>query len=194
MGKALGGLPEEASLSAGSGVSAGPESESIGRYLARQRRLRGLSLEEVAALTRIPTRSLERLESGAFDRQPDGFTRGFVRTVAGAIGLDPQVTVERMLTEVRPARIGAPQSLLPALVGLALLALLAGIGVAVASWWDRVAATSPREEPQLTRRDFVRELSERRAVRAPVVAPVGPGTGAVADESADFALPAPARE
>jgi hypothetical protein len=61
--------------------------------------MRGITLDELAATTRIPRRSLERLESGAFDRKFDGFVRGFVRTVAVALGLDPGDTVNRMLSE-----------------------------------------------------------------------------------------------
>jgi cytoskeletal protein RodZ len=44
-------------------------------------------------------RSLRRLEAGAFDHEPDGFARGFVRTVASALGLPPDETVARMLPE-----------------------------------------------------------------------------------------------
>ncbi|MBW2716886.1 MAG: helix-turn-helix domain-containing protein, partial [Deltaproteobacteria bacterium] len=36
---------------------------SIGAYLARERRLRGISVGELAELTKIPTRSIERLEA-----------------------------------------------------------------------------------------------------------------------------------
>jgi transcriptional regulator with XRE-family HTH domain len=75
------------------------ESRPIGEYLRRQRILRGMSAEELADLTRIPLRSLERLESGQFDGETDGFVRGFVRTVAAALGLDTDDTVARMLQE-----------------------------------------------------------------------------------------------
>lgn len=71
----------------------------IGEYLKRQRILRGMSVEELAATTRIPLRSLERLEAGYFDGVSDGFVRGFVRTVAQALGLDADATVARMLDE-----------------------------------------------------------------------------------------------
>jgi len=176
VGKALGGLPEEAALSVGAGPpDDGVGTDSIGRYLERQRRLRGMSLQELSTLTRIPTRSLERLEAGAFDRDPDGFTRGFVRAVASAIGLDPQATVERMLSEVKPPRLGAPQNLLPGLVGLAALVMFALIAVAVASFLGEPSVpTATPAEPELRRRDFVRELAERRAVVAPPVTPAEP--------------------
>jgi hypothetical protein len=68
------------------GTHVAPGAFSIGAYLREQRRLRGLSLEEVEAVTRIPRRALARLEAGAFDRQQDVYLRGFVRTVAVAIG------------------------------------------------------------------------------------------------------------
>jgi hypothetical protein len=73
--------------------------QPIGEYLRRQRVLRGMSAVELSELTRIPLRSLERLEGGQFDGETDGFVRGFVRTVAVALGLDADDTVARMLRE-----------------------------------------------------------------------------------------------
>ena len=61
--------------------------------------LREMTVEELSDLTRIPLRSLERLESGQFDGETDGFVRGFVRTVAEALGLDAEDAVSRMLQE-----------------------------------------------------------------------------------------------
>lgn len=88
------------------GADAQPSSEAvslagapIGEYLKRQRLLRGMTVEELSATTRIPIRSLERLEAGYFDGVSDGFVRGFVRTVAQALGLDADATVARMLDE-----------------------------------------------------------------------------------------------
>lgn len=71
----------------------------IGGYLRKQRILRGISVDELSSMTRIPLRSLERLESGQFDGETDGFVRGFVRTVANALGLDEEDTMSRMLQE-----------------------------------------------------------------------------------------------
>lgn len=88
----------------GADVQPSSEAESlvgtpIGEYLKRQRLLRGMTVEELSATTRIPLRSLERLEAGYFDGVSDGFVRGFVRTVAQALGLDADATVARMLDE-----------------------------------------------------------------------------------------------
>jgi hypothetical protein len=99
MGEALRGGPE------GSALKAGVETaEQIGAYLARQRKLRGVSLDELESLTRIPKRSLERLEAGVFDSDRDAFARSFVRTVALALGLDAADAVARMLPEYETRR------------------------------------------------------------------------------------------
>lgn len=103
---------------------------SIGVYLSRQRELRGITLEELAELTRIPLRSLQRLESGQFDADIDGFVRGFVRTVAQALGLDPDDTVARMLEE--PSESGdevAARLSLGRVVALAAAALVVAGGL-----------------------------------------------------------------
>jgi cytoskeleton protein RodZ len=160
-------------------LEASAPAESMGRYLSRQRRLRGISLEELAQTTRIPLRSLERLEAGSFDRQVDGFVRGFVRTVAQGLGLDPDDTVARLLQEVRvpDASDAGPASPLRR-VGLLVLAvgMLAGL---VAAWsaLSPAASPPPAEEgrPQLVyRRDPVRALAEAQGpVASAEVSPAG---------------------
>jgi len=141
----------------------GGERESIGSYLASQRRLRGISLDELATRTRIPRRNLERLETGAFDDQPDGFVRGFVRTVAAELGLDAQEAVMRLMGEPpapdeewRRRRVGTALA----------LAGVAAVGLGVAGWalleaarW--VASPAPGvEEEVVYRRDAVQALWE----------------------------------
>ena len=49
MGNEVRGLPEDPTLG------------SVGRYLRGQRLLRGISLDDLAVLTKLPRRSLERL-------------------------------------------------------------------------------------------------------------------------------------
>ncbi len=133
--------------------------ESIGRFLSRERRIREIGLDELSALTRLPLRSLERLESGAMDGESDGFTRGLVRTVAEALGLSVDDTLARMLPEAR--RRPEPRRILPrlgVLRAVPLFAWLAGAAtLAFALWfWRGLAAAPP--EPLLYRRDAVREL------------------------------------
>ena len=151
--------------------NSGLSSTSIGAYLRGQRELRGMSVEELAALTRIPIRSLERLEAGYFDDQPDGFVRGFVRTVGVGLGLDPDDAVARMLSEPTAEERyvfdwvnRGPR----ALIGFALVVVLV-LGVLSLREWSQRRASVPRIQSgeTLQRRDPVRVLSEAEsAIRA----------------------------
>ena len=141
--------------------------QPIGSYLRRQRELRGISAEELARVTRIPLRSLERLEAGSFDGEIDGFVRGFVRTVAVALGLDADETVARMLAE--PVAEGAagyvpPKRTPRALVALAVLAaLLLAVGlVRIVASGDATPKSLPGGEI-VYRVDPVRSLAESQA-------------------------------
>jgi hypothetical protein len=111
---------------------------SIGEYLKRQRLLRGITVEELSATTRIPLRSLERLEAGYFDGVSDGFVRGFVRTVSLALGLDADQAVARMLDEPVASRwdrdgAGLWRKQLLAVVALVAVAAL-GVWMLRAGW------------------------------------------------------------
>ncbi len=69
---------------------------SFGENLRREREMRGVSLEEISAATKISVRFLEALEVEAFSKLPGGiFTRGFIRAYAKYLGLDE----ERVLAE-----------------------------------------------------------------------------------------------
>ncbi len=167
MGEEVRGVPEATALevaqSAQDACEGQPEA-SVGVYLAQQRRLRGISIDELSGLTRIPRRSLERLEAGAFDRTTDGFARGFVRSVAEALGLDPDEAVMRLL----PEPLGGNTTRLvgwrshPGLI----LGSLAALVLVAAAWglWNlrgdpEPAAAPVVEPPPLYRRDAVRELA-----------------------------------
>jgi cytoskeletal protein RodZ len=61
----------------------------FGEHLRREREMRGVSLDEIAAATRIATRFLEALEQERWDQLPGGaFNRGFIRSVARFLGID----------------------------------------------------------------------------------------------------------
>ena len=58
-------------------------------WLREGREHRGMSLDDVARVTKIQPRILERLEAGKLDGLPaDVFVRGFVRNFARCVGLD----------------------------------------------------------------------------------------------------------
>src|SRR2546428_8672060 len=58
------------------------------------RESKGLTLEQIAAKTKIGTRFLEAIEKDDFQRLPGGiFSRGFVRAYAECLGLDADEAV-----------------------------------------------------------------------------------------------------
>ncbi len=161
---------------AGSAPSTTRECEPhIGAYLAAQRRLRGISREELSQLTRIPLRSIERLESGVFDQQGDGFVRGFVRTVALALGLDPHDTLARMSREPQSwesgSTLGHSGWVHSLLLLVALIGLLGSVGlVSLALRPD----PEPEGSPLVQRKDPVRTLAEDLSGRSELGAELVP--------------------
>lgn len=75
----------------------------FGPHLRRAREKRGLSLQQVAATTKISARVLEALERNDISKLPGGiFSRAFVRAYAREVGLDPEETVERFVESFPP--------------------------------------------------------------------------------------------
>lgn len=110
----------------------------FGEHLKRERELRGVSLEEVAAATRISTRFLEAIENEQWDQLPGGvFNRGFIRAIARFLGLDEDGLVAEYALETkgaldvkpaveRPAEI--PRNWQPAAIAMLILILAAALG------------------------------------------------------------------
>lgn len=64
--------------------------------------MRGVSLEEVSAATRISTRFLEAIENEQWDQLPGGvFNRGFIRSIARFLGLDEDGLVAEYALETK---------------------------------------------------------------------------------------------
>jgi transcriptional regulator with XRE-family HTH domain len=69
--------------------------EAFGPNLRRVRLQHGISLEALAATTRVSKDLWRGLEENDYSRWPSGiFARAYVRQYAEAIGLDPDVTVD----------------------------------------------------------------------------------------------------
>lgn len=79
-------------------------STPFGEHLRRERELRGVSLDEVSAATRIKTSFLEALENGRWEELPGGaFNRGFIRATSRFLGLDEDGMVAEYSLETEPA-------------------------------------------------------------------------------------------
>ena len=159
MEQAQRGVPEDA------GVASRERAEPIGAYLARQRVLRGITLERLAESTRIPLRSLARLEAGVFDAEPDGFARGFVRTVAVALGLPPDETVARMLPEADAGdrQRGRLRVWLQRALGAVAIAFLILVGVWTVTGRQLLPSGWTRDRDEIVyRHDAIRALADEQ--------------------------------
>jgi len=120
----------------------------FGENLRREREMRGVSLEEIAAATRIGTRFLDALEKEAWDRLPGGvFNRGFVRTVARFLGLEEESLLAEYTLAMRlPEATAIPSELPPQpsalrrapwiALGMAAVLTLAGAGWSGWRWFS----------------------------------------------------------
>jgi transcriptional regulator with XRE-family HTH domain len=86
-----------------------PGAEPPGERLRRAREAHGLTVEDLARITKISKASLTAIESSDVRRLPaDIYTRGFVKAYAREVGLDPEITAEQYLGDIDPLR--APQA------------------------------------------------------------------------------------
>jgi hypothetical protein len=69
--------------------------ETPGALLKRAREQRGISLQDLSTVTRIPALSLGHIESDAFEELPaEVFVRGFIRNVSRELGLASEAVID----------------------------------------------------------------------------------------------------
>jgi cytoskeleton protein RodZ len=90
---------------------------NFGNSFKNAREHRGLSFAQIAEETRISTRFLEAIENEEFELLPGGiFNRGFIRTYAQRVGLDPDAAVkeyEQLLKVQQPEQTVIPSAQAP---------------------------------------------------------------------------------
>jgi cytoskeleton protein RodZ len=112
---------------------------TFGESLKREREMRGVTLEEISAATRIAERFLKAIENDQWDQLPGGvFNRGFVRAMARYLGLDEENIVAEYALAIGdrpsvPVWTGSPPTVTPdqpwaawGVTAVLILALLAG--------------------------------------------------------------------
>ena len=91
---------------------------TVGQRLRAAREDKGLSLEDIAAQTRIPQRHLESIESADWEKLPaPTYTMGFAKSYASAVGLDRTEVGDQLRSEMgghRPAPITPAEVFEPA--------------------------------------------------------------------------------
>jgi cytoskeletal protein RodZ len=76
--------------------------ESLGGSLRRLRERRGMTVIELARVTRIPAASLQAIEADRFDELPgEVFVRGFLRAYAQAVDVVPDEVLARYTSSRR---------------------------------------------------------------------------------------------
>ena len=92
---------------------------TFGENLKREREMRGVTLDEITAGTRIAKRFLQAIENEQWDKLPGGvFNRGFVRATARYLGLDEEKIVAEYVLAVGdrpsvPVWTGSPPLVTP---------------------------------------------------------------------------------
>lgn len=133
---------------------------TVGQRLREAREAKGLSVEDIAAQTRIPTRHLLSLETSDWDKLPAAtYSIGFAKNYAGAIGLDRDEIGEQLRAEMGGTRSAAamhpeiyeavdPARTMPRGLVIAALGLLALV-VLVFTWLNNrsLEADEPVAEP-----------------------------------------------
>ena len=84
---------------------------TVGERLKAAREAKGLSLEDIAAQTRIPQRHLESIENADWDKLPaPTYTVGFAKSYAGAVGLDRAEIGDQLREEMGGQRFASSQA------------------------------------------------------------------------------------
>ncbi|HET7440900.1 MAG TPA: RodZ domain-containing protein [Terriglobales bacterium] len=143
-----------------------PRISSFGERLRREREKRDISLDDVSVSTKISIRMLRALEEEKFDQLPGGiFNKGFVRAYARHLGIDEEQAVDDYL---EAAGISAPPVPPEPVIEspppppkhqkesrnfevpwgtLAILLLVAALGISLWSYRTREANTGSAETP-----------------------------------------------
>jgi cytoskeletal protein RodZ len=153
---------------------------TVGEQLRAAREAQGVSLEDVASRTRIPTRHLESLELSDWSRLPaPTYTIGFAKSYAGVLGLDRSAVADGLRLEMGAGNLAPrpeaqvfepadPARVMPKwLVFAALLALIA-VAAAFLFFRDRQLSAPDEAAP-------VEEVAPATAPGAPA-APVAQAT------------------
>jgi cytoskeletal protein RodZ len=129
------------------------ETPTVGQRLRAAREEKGLSLEDIAAQTRIPQRHLESIENAEWDKLPaPTYTTGFAKSYAAAVGLDRTEIGDQLREEMGGQRFASseaqvfepadPARTMPIwLVVSAIVAVI--ILIVVMSWLNKRALEQP---------------------------------------------------
>jgi cytoskeleton protein RodZ len=177
---------------------------TFGESLKREREMRGVTLDEISAATRIATRFLKAIENEEWDQLPGGvFNRGFVRAVARYLGLDEENIVAEYTLAVGdrpsvPVWTGSPPVVTPEqpwlawiIAAVVILALLAG------GWYGTqrfLAWRAAKRAAQAAVVSAASSLESRGAPQQTAAEPAPPDNATPAPDAQDATSGAPATD
>jgi hypothetical protein len=160
------------------------KSAELGSLLRARREAKGMNAADVAKVTKIPERLITHLEEGRFEHLPaEIFVRGFLKSYARCVGLDPDDVLRMYASlthgaraaatrEAPPslARPGTPRALLPPAAPTAPVAPVAAAAIA------GVAVSEP-EPGKPTDAEAVPVPVPEESLLSQALADAGRGTG-----------------
>jgi len=162
---------------------------SLAIWLRTGRAEKGLSLDDVARITKIQLKTLERLEAGTADGLPaDVFVRGFVRSYARCVGLDEDEALKRYQQCNDPTPVVVEE--IP-VAARAVVEAMAELAPTVA---EQISSPEPEPEPEPKpnkKRRRGAKRAKRRSARMATGTPVEPTPVVEAEPGRD---PAPVVE
>jgi cytoskeletal protein RodZ len=162
---------------------------SVGEQLRAAREEKGLSLEEVAAQTRIPRRHLESLENSDWERLPaPTYTIGFAKSYASAVGLDRTGIGDQLRAEMGGQRLDSattevfeavdPKRTMPRWLVLgAIVAII--LVVAVMTWLNNRSLEEPQSPTPVPETAATAPQQPGTAPASPQAAPPAAAQGPV---------------
>lgn len=149
----------------------------LGDHLQQFRQQQGISLEQVAAKTLIPVRTLTAIEEGKLERLPEPvYVQGFIRRYADALGMNGAEfacafpTRPSTLSARSPWRLSFRAQLRPLHLYLLYMVLVAGAVSSLSSLLNR--STSPIVGTTQTSTNAIQPLSTKAT--APQIGPMPP--------------------
>jgi transcriptional regulator with XRE-family HTH domain len=156
---------------------------TVGQRLREAREAKGLSIEDIAATTRIPTRHLSSLETSEWDKLPAAtYSVGFAKNYAAAVGLDRAEIADALRLEMggtRPVTIypevyetADPARTMPKGLVFGALALLALVVLGLT--WMSSNAMESSDAPAVAENSVAPAENVDVPAPAPAVAVAGP--------------------
>lgn len=151
--------------------------ESFGKYLKRERELRGISLDEISRATKIRKSILEAIEADCIEDLPSEiFVVGFIKAYARYIGLDPEDVVMRYRSfhtqegdskETEPEEEDTARKEPYYVVKLVALILLIIAGIGILAYRNIMRETSEGNITKATPSSIIKEEYQESKVSSP---------------------------